>query len=331
MTRVEIVIKITTLVQSVLYYYTTNHTPECKHHQEVAHSKNILNITSPSQCRIITGLDTIQDQYQGFLIDAWGVLHDGVKLYPHALDCLEKLHSNNKRVIILSNAARRRDVMIKELEVLNISLDLYQALLSSGELTWQSIRHFLDSNLKAYQRGYYMGPERSRGLLDGLELEWVDELEVADFILNTGAPEGNPPSTAESESLLVRAAANDIPMICANPDLIAIRGGQAGISAGALASRYQELGASQIEYHGKPYAPIYIEALALLDMAPSQVLAVGDAFETDIRGGINAGLDTCLIAAGIHRNELLPLSAKTIQSVPPPNAMPTYASEYLAW
>jgi len=256
------------------------------------------------------------------------VLHDGDKTYPYALDCLKNLQAHGKKVVILSNAARRCEVLVRELQSVGIMPELYQSVLSSGELAWKS----LHGKSIHDQRGYYLGPHRSRGLLEGLSLNWVDAIESADFILNTGAPVGNPSTTRDSEALLKAAVSRDLPMICANPDLVAIRGGQAGISAGALARRYEILGASQIEYHGKPYAPIYQQALTLLDkVPPSQVLAIGDAYDTDIRGGQNAGLDTCLIAAGIHREELLPLSIESLKFSTPIDILPDYACEYFSW
>jgi len=278
--------------------------------------------------RIIDGLSEIQTGYQGFLIDAWGVLHDGISSYPYALKCLQKLQERNKTVVILSNAARRCEAMVHELETQGIGSGLYQAVLSSGELAW----HSMNARRFPGRRGFYLGPPRSRGLLEGLDLDWVDEIESADFILNAGAARGNPPTTGDSEALLKLAVDRDLPMICANPDLIAIRGGQAGISAGALARRYEELGANQIEYYGKPHRPIYQQALTLLgDIPPSRVLAIGDAFDTDIRGGHDAELDTCLIASGIHRDQLLPLAENTILAASSADAVPTYTSEYLSW
>ena len=284
---------------------------------------------SKFESRIIDGLSEIQTGYQGFLIDAWGVLHDGAGPYPYTLECLEKLQAHNKIVVILSNAARRSEALVHELRTQGIEPELYQTVLSSGELAW----HSLNAKKKYHARhGYYLGPQRSRGLLEGLELDWVDDIESADFILNAGETKGNPSTTADSEALLKLAVKRELPMICANPDLVTIRGGQTGISAGALARRYEELGASQIEYHGKPHRPIYQQALTLLgDMPPSQVLAIGDAFDTDIRGGHNAGLDTCLIASGIHRDRLLPLSKDTIPVDTSVDAVPSYISEYLSW
>ena len=290
-----------------------------------------MKTATSTSIKLLSGLKEIHSRYHGYLIDAWGVLHDGHQLYPHTLDCLKELRNRGKKVIILSNAARRNRTVAKELQRLSIGPELYLSVLSSGELSWYAMLEAIDDGSLKDKKAYYLGPLRSRGLLDGLDLNWIDNIEQADIILNTGAPTGNPSTTRASESLLATAARRNIPMICANPGLVAIRGGEAGISAGALAKRYDELGGSRIEYHGKPFAPIYTQALALLNLPASQILAVGDAFETDIRGGYNAGLDTCLIANGIHREQLKPLSPKRVLDLAPADAIPDYVAEYLSW
>jgi ribonucleotide monophosphatase NagD (HAD superfamily) len=38
----------------------------------------------------IPGLEAIHDGYEVFLIDAWGVLHDGANCYPGVKHCLEQ-------------------------------------------------------------------------------------------------------------------------------------------------------------------------------------------------------------------------------------------------
>ena len=40
----------------------------------------------------INNLSEISDQYDAFLIDAWGVLHEGGKVFPHAYECLKQLN-----------------------------------------------------------------------------------------------------------------------------------------------------------------------------------------------------------------------------------------------
>jgi ribonucleotide monophosphatase NagD (HAD superfamily) len=60
-----------------------------------------------SATQIIHGLAEVADRYDAFILDLWGCLHDGVKVYPAALEALRHLKSAGKRAIILSNAPRR--------------------------------------------------------------------------------------------------------------------------------------------------------------------------------------------------------------------------------
>jgi HAD superfamily hydrolase (TIGR01459 family) len=278
----------------------------------------------------VPGLKSIQHQYQVFLVDVWGVLHDGQGLYPFALECLEQLRINQNKVVIISNAARRHDAIIDELAKLGIDRSLYYGVASSGELAWRSMVRQETQTVR--RKGYYLGPLRSRSLLDGLEVNWVEQMEDADFLLNAGAVEGNPKDTSGCEVLLNAAYQRDLPMLCANPDLVAVRGGKLGISAGAIAERYRQLGASQIEFYGKPFSAIYQLALDLLDNPNHRdVLAIGDAYATDIVGADNAGLDSYLIAAGIHQQDLDPLSSAAIERTAAGFPLPNYASEYFQW
>jgi hypothetical protein len=50
--------------------------------------------------------------------------------------------------------------------------------------------------------------------------------------------------------------ANDLPMLCANPDLIVDLGERRLYCAGALAQAYEAMGGTAL-YYGKPHPPIY--------------------------------------------------------------------------
>ena len=51
----------------------------------------------------ITGLAALADQYDGYIIDLWGTVHDGVQPYPGAVDCLQALRASGKKIVMLSN------------------------------------------------------------------------------------------------------------------------------------------------------------------------------------------------------------------------------------
>ncbi len=284
--------------------------------------------------RIIAGLSEIIENYYGFLVDAWGVLHDGRNCYPGAIKCLEHLAALGRPVVILSNAARRHQAIEQELSRVGIKRALYAEVVSSGELAWNALRY---RNNRWYaelgRHGYYFGPERSRGITGGLDIEWVEQIEQADFVLNTGALSGNPVKAEIFDPQLRTMIRRELPMICANPDRIAIRGGSAGISAGAIAKRYEELGGTDIFYHGKPDVRIYSAALDSFGHQPQdKVLAIGDAFETDIQGAFNASLDALLIAGGIHSRLLQPLDSESLNRCARYYGLsPKLACEYFRW
>lgn len=254
--------------------------------------------------RICTGVSELINTYDVFIVDVWGVLHDGATVYPGVIDCLGRLQRADRQVIILTNAARRARDIEAEMMQLRITRDLFNHVVSSGELAWQALHTRQDGAHADLGRDcFYIGPERSQRLMDGLDLARVDDLSRASFILNTG-PETDPGSTEEYAGLLQTAVAHRLTMLCANPDLEAIRSGQRGISAGALARYYEQLGGTVL-YHGKPYAQIYQACLDFLSDVPAKkIVAVGDAVRTDIAGAALAGIDSAFVVGGIHFDSL---------------------------
>ena len=41
---------------------------------------------------ILKSLSNIVDKFDTFIIDLWGVIHDGIKAYKHATDCINILN-----------------------------------------------------------------------------------------------------------------------------------------------------------------------------------------------------------------------------------------------
>jgi dihydroorotate dehydrogenase len=197
---------------------------------------------SSSEIPLVSGLSELAELYEGFILDLWGVLHDGVAAFPGAIDCLKHLRSAGKHVAILSNAPRRAAEVASRSAELGITPDLYDIIHSSGEETWLHLKERPDAFHRSLGRAcFHLGPDRDRGVLDGLDLIEVGHIEEANFVLNTGAHMAQDEAD-DFEPLLQPAAERKLPMICANPDLEVIRGGVREICAGTLALRYEELG-----------------------------------------------------------------------------------------
>jgi len=246
----------------------------------------------------LPGIGALAGRYDGFILDLWGVLHDGDRPMLGAVDALRRLRRAGKRIVILSNAPRRAAGVIRRVGEIGIARDLYDELLSSGEATWR----WLEQGGPGGKRFFPIMAARDGNMLDGLDLE-AAPIEAADFILNTGV-EGANDRVDDFEGALAKGAARDLLMVCANPDLTVIHAGRQEICAGALALRYEQL-CGRVQYFGKPHPPIYRDCLGLLGIADrSRILAVGDSLRTDIAGANAAGIDGLLVLGGIHQEEL---------------------------
>ncbi len=253
----------------------------------------------------VTGFGGLAARYDGFILDLWGVIHDGVTPYPGARDCLVALRAAGKRVVLLSNAPRRSSVAAAALTAMGIGAELYTDILTSGEATWQALTARSDPWFAELgPRVFHLGPVRDRNVIDVPGLIRVETPAEADFVVNTGPDDlGSQTEVAEFLPVLRACHAAGLKMICANPDLEVIRGGTRVICAGALAQIYAEMG-GDLRWLGKPDPAIYGPVLAMLGLERARVLAVGDALRTDIAGADSAGIDSCWVLGGIHGAEL---------------------------
>jgi HAD superfamily hydrolase (TIGR01459 family) len=251
--------------------------------------------------RFLTGFSQIADGYDGFVLDLWGVIHDGVNAFPHAVDCLGHLRATGKKTLLLSNVPRPNDAVRTMMRRMGIEDSLYTDILTSGEAVRRALQFPPDAWWSALgSRVFHLGPERDKPVLEGLALTSVATPGEADFVLNTGPDDHrNPSDMNEFEPTLQDCARHRLPMICGNPDLEVIRGGVRVLCAGSLALRYQELG-GDVRSLGKPDPAIYRPVLEALAMPKDRVLAVGDSLRTDIAGATAVGLATCWVLDGLH-------------------------------
>lgn len=297
-------------------------------------------MTAPTTLRsaaepiLIGGLAEIADAYDGYIVDLWGCLHDGVRPFPAAVESLAELKRRGKRVCFLSNGPRRVSVLVRRLDEMGVPRGLYDGAMSSGEATWLALAERSDPwHARLGRRCYHLGPDRDASVSTGNGLEPVARVEDADFVLCTGIYEWDE-TVADHEPVLVAAAARGLPMICANPDLVVHVGERLTICAGLLAQRYEELGGSVV-YHGKPHPSVYAASFALLgDIPRERVLGIGDGLRTDVVGAAGAGIDALFLIDGIHATEVGggTATAAGIASVAASiGAVPRYACRALSW
>lgn len=266
------------------------------------------------QSTILPGLKDIINpmQYKVWLLDQFGVLHDGQKPYPGAAETLTKIASFGATLVVLSNSSRRAASTVERMKQLGFDPSMFAGVITSGELTHRYLLRRQDPWFAALgQRCIHITwSERSSISLQGLGLVIVEKPDIADFVLIHGTEalglvDGNvkPATLEEIEGVLALAVSRGLPMVVANPDHVTVEARDLQIMPGTLGVKYEQLG-GQVRYMGKPDSVIYQAAAELTGVETAHMIAVGDSLFHDIQGATKNGIDSIFVAGGIHANQL---------------------------
>ena len=248
----------------------------------------------------IDGIGAVADRYAGFVLDQGGVLHDGRAPYPGVLEALAELKRRGKRLVLLSNSGRRVEFSRRHLSHIGFQVEMFDAIVTSGETAWEILR---DGHVAPFdrlgRRCFLITRDGDREVVADTGVVIVETIEAADFLFLAGV---DSPTLGldDYRPTLAAAAARDLPCLCSNPDLHAPTGGGLVLAPGGLAAVYEDLG-GEVLYVGKPHAPIYDACfVALRGLGRDEIVAIGDSLDHDIRGANAAGIDSVLIAGGLH-------------------------------
>ena len=298
------------------------------------------------QGAMLSGLASLSEHFDAFIIDMWGVIHNGYILLPGVTNALSKLKSQGKCLIILSNAPRRSHEILSRAYNLGLDTELFDFAMSSGEDVWQHWNRRGQDYDPWYDRlgnhVFLLGKEEKQdsnmpNLLKGIKnISCVDSLDQADVVLNIGPSLGSN-ILEETNCLLEEALERRLPMICCNPDRYVILGHSRKPCAGLFAESYAERG-GDVRWHGKPWPGVYRRCLEWLGQSePKRLLAIGDSLSTDIAGAYGIGIPSALVTTGIHAKELdvvpgeLPQEAHIQELLKNVKAKPDYLLPGLVW
>jgi HAD superfamily hydrolase (TIGR01459 family) len=236
-------------------------------------------------------LSEIYSEYDVFLIDLWGVMHNGIRLNTSAMRAVKNLEDKGKKIIFLSNAPRPTKKVVEFLKKLKMEEKFLKNVLTSGEAAMNSLREN-----KFGKKFYHLGPERDDSLFFHIKKNKTT-IEKCDFILCTGLFDDKEENLKYYEDLLKDFTKKKL--VCTNPDLTVHRGGVEEYCAGKIAEIFEDLG-GEVIYFGKPHKEVY---LSCLDMN-QKTLVIGDNLKTDIKGANKMNLDSIFITSGIHRSKI---------------------------
>lgn len=245
-------------------------------------------------------LSEVFDAYDTFVIDLWGVIHNGIKLNEKAIEAVDQLKKNSKKIVFLSNAPRPSSKVVDFLLKIKMNEKYLSNVITSGE----AAMHAINQN-KYGKTFFHLGPPRDASIYEKVK-ENKTTIDSCDFILCTGLFDEDEVDLSKNQlhendldyykKFLIKHISKTL--VCTNPDLTVHRGNKEEYCAGYVAKIFEELGGKVI-YYGKPHEEIY----KMCFKQNEKVLAIGDNLRTDIKGANNLNKDCLFISNGVHRNE----------------------------
>lgn len=254
---------------------------------------------------------TLLGLYDGFLLDAYGVLVNAKGPLPHAKEFIEHLNKTNKDFFIVTNNASSSTQKIAKGFLRNGFSIPEEKILSSGSL----IKPWIKENFKSPPKSLFMGSHGAEKLLDDTNAQITNLMdfkeahnEAFDLVVLCTQEDKNFRSSFEKlMSYLFRAKENKAfpKIIIPNPDLIypkdetnfgIVSGMVALMLEKSLKLRFPSFSPNIIEL-GKPSS--YIFKKAKERFPGKKLLMIGDQIETDVKGATISGLDSALMLGGV--------------------------------
>ena len=145
-----------------------------------------------SETRFCQGCSDLSDSYHGWILDQWGVLHDGQQPYDGVLETLQELKGRKKQIVLLSNSGKRAHTNADRLEKIGFDVSMFDGIVTSGEMTWKGLNERNEGIFAGLgDKCLLFSRQNDTSIVDGCGLQLVDTVEAADFILLSGsdAPE----------------------------------------------------------------------------------------------------------------------------------------------
>ena len=252
-------------------------------------------------------LDLIDD-YDLFLFDQWGVIHDGKNIFPKAEEVFLHLQNLKKQAVIISNSGKKSSDNISRMKKLGAKNTLNVPLITSGDVC----RDLL-VNKKYYFKNLgdkYFVVATEYPLLSETQYQQVHSLEKSDFLLLCTTT--NFDGYDLIDNIFNEAINLKLPLVCSNPDVLGISGEDVHPSTGDLAIKYKKMG-GKTHIIGKPGDEIFDFALNRTGIDKIKTLMIGDSLFNDIYGANQFNIDSLLITSGIHKKDFL--ANKTIEDI----------------
>lgn len=252
-------------------------------YRAIAHRLPTPSAGFPRKSYHILDLQYVLNRFDGFILDAFGILNVGDGVLPQAVERVAQIRAAGCKVLVLTNGASATKAQaLEKYHKWGFDFSLTEVI-ASRDLAGAALegRGGLWAGIAPDGAGFEDLPGDVRALDDDL-------LDRADGFLFLGSQDWD---EAKQAKLVAALKARPRPVICANPDIVAPREDGFTWEPGHWAHNLPV----EVEFYGKPYGGAYEAALKALDLPAARVAMVGDTLHTDVLGGRLAGCGTVLV------------------------------------
>jgi HAD superfamily hydrolase (TIGR01457 family) len=224
---------------------------------------------------------------KGYIFDLDGVIWDGDRRIPHAVEKVNELLSGGKKVIfVTNNSIRSRNSYVKRLAEFGIKTTKEHILISSYAAGVYM------ANKKGPSKVYALGTEDMKEELKEAGHTIVEK--GADFVVSGLDKTVN----YEKMTIALQNIAAGAEFIACAPDVTFLENGKIKLGSGAIAKALEAASGKRATLIGKPSELIMDIAKQMMGLKPSECMVVGDKLNTEIVAGKREGMATTLVLTG---------------------------------
>ena len=231
-------------------------------------------------------------QYQGYFIDLDGTVYRGKERIPAAARFIKRLQEHQREILFVTNNSTRSPKEVAANLRTNHDINVTAANVYTSAM---ATADYLVQHAGQKRRVYVIG---ERGLKDALLNKGMQLTDQDPDYVVVGLDRNVTYEQFKIATLCIRAGAV---FIGTNGDTNLPSEEGMIPSAGALVERVRYATQQEPIMIGKPQKTIVEMALKASGLKKSEVLMVGDNYQTDVQAGINTGVDTLLVYTGLSK------------------------------
>ncbi len=259
--------------EATRYRATAKARPSSQSRSALAASSTDLMLEIPVLLRKIE--ESFLERYDCFLLDQFGVLHDGTNPLPGAIEIVQRLTDKGKKVVITSNTSQRAHTAKAKWK--KLGFPPVSDFITSGEFAYYYLNKRYHGK-KAIIFGWrsQAGPQE---YLQGTDIEILssDRVDEADVLIfqgseTMGLQDISLRETGELDDDVVKvmqaAAERGIPAVCCNQDLKALWTSGEHYMPGMLEVAYRTQFGGKTIFYGKPDVEFFAAAVDVAISSP---------------------------------------------------------------